>query len=443
MNQLKHLREERAKIQEQLDAIFSLCEKEKRSRNENEKKQYDDLVAKEEAMNVEIADLEKHEERKKILAASSTPVTFDTPGKDYLGKEERKNVKRLSIAKAMGEIRSNNFTGVEKEINEQGKEQLRAIGKGTSEGFSIPSELVVWGQKEKRDLTIGTEGGDIMDKQFGALIPVLRPNPLLASLGTQFLTGLGADFQLPRQSAAATMAWQTETGASTESTPTFDNITLTPKRCSGYIDIARQAMIQSSFALENWVRNELSTALAQEIDRVGINGSGSSNEPTGLLNTSSIGSVSMGASVGGAPTWAKMVEFTSTAAIANADFGSIHWLTTPQAKAKMLVTPKQSSGVEGNFILAEPGNSLLGYSLHASNLVPSTLVEGGSGSVLSAIIFGNFNELYVGQFGAINLMSDPYGQMINGIVRFYIELFADVKLRHAASFTCSLDTVTT
>jgi hypothetical protein len=38
MNQLKHLKEERAKIQEQLDAIFSLCETEKRSQERGAEK---------------------------------------------------------------------------------------------------------------------------------------------------------------------------------------------------------------------------------------------------------------------------------------------------------------------------------------------------------------------------------------------------------------------
>jgi HK97 family phage major capsid protein len=76
MNQIKHLKEERAKIQEQLDAIFSLCEKEKRSRNEEEKKKYDELKAKVDAFDTEINDLEDHEERKRKLDANQTPKQY-------------------------------------------------------------------------------------------------------------------------------------------------------------------------------------------------------------------------------------------------------------------------------------------------------------------------------------------------------------------------------
>jgi HK97 family phage major capsid protein len=445
MSRLKQLYEERAQVRDQIDAIFGLCEKEKRSRNEDEKKKFNELTARESELDTEIKDLEAHEERKKALATDVRPVNFDTPGKDSVGKDEGKNLRKLSITKAIRQIRDNKFDGVEKEVNDWGKKQLRAIGKEADMGFSIPAELIAWGERdyrnrfEKRDFTIGTEGPDIMQTDLGALIPLLRPQPILDRLGVQFLTGLTGDFQLPRQTAAATMSWQTETGASTESTPTMDNIKLTPKRCSGYVDISRLSTIQSSFSIEQWVRNEIQTALAQELDRVGINGSGASNEPTGVLNTAGVGTVDHGAA-GGAPTWAKVLEFISDIEVANAPLSSLAYLSTFQNKAKMMSTPKQASGVEGNFIMTSP-NELAGYPFHASNQVPSNLTE-GAGSNLSAEIFGNWSELYIGQFGAINLMTDPYTQMVNSLIRFYIEVFADVKLRHPASFSVAVDIAT-
>jgi HK97 family phage major capsid protein len=445
MNQLKHLKEERAKIQEQLDAIFTLCETEKRARNEAEKKSYEELKAKEKALDEEIAALEEHEARKKKIAANTSPVTFDTPGKDPVGKDEAKNLRALSFAKALGEIRSGNFTGVAKEVNAWGKKELRAIGQEADMGFSIPSALIAWGERdyqqrfEKRDFTIGTEGADIMQTELGALIPLLRPQPILDTLGVQFLTGLTGDFQLPRQTAAATMAWSTETAASTESTPTTDNIKLTPNRCSGFVDISRLSTIQSSFSIENWIRNEIQTALAQELDRVGIDGSGTLNEPTGVINTTGVGAVSHGVN-GGAPTWPLVLEFISDIEIANAPLNSLAFLSTFQNKAKMMSTPKQATGVEGNFILSTP-NELAGYRFAASNQVPADGAK-GTGTNLSAMVFGNWSELYVGQFGAVNLMTDPYTQMVNSLIRFYIEVFADVKVRHAASFSVATDIIT-
>jgi HK97 family phage major capsid protein len=445
MNQLKHLKEERAKIQEQLDAIFTLCETEKRARNEAEKKSYDDLKAKVKAFDEEIEAVEEHEARKRKIAANTSPVTFDTPGKDPVGKDESKNLRKLSITRALSKVREGNFDGVEKEVNQEGKKELRSIGKGGDMGFSIPSFLIGWGQRdidrfEKRDIDITTEGTDIMQTDFGALIPVLRAQPIVDRLGAQFLTGLTGDFQLPRQSAAATMAWAAETGASTETTPTFDNVKLSPKRCSGFIDISRQSIFQANFSIENWVRNEIQTAIAQELDRVAIEGSGTLNQPTGVINTSGVGAVSHGTN-GGAPTWPLVLEYQTDIEVANAPLASLAYLSTFQNKAKMMSTPKQSTGVEGNFIQNLP-NELAGYPFFASNQVPADGTK-GTGTALSAMVFGNWAELMVGQFGAVTLMSDPYSQMINSLIRFYIEVFADIKVRHAASFSVATDIVTT
>lgn len=428
-----------------MQSIFDTCEKENRSRSDEEKKQWNDLKAKRDAFDVEIKDLEEQAVISKRAAANVSPVVFDTPGKEVVGKDDVKNLRKLSIGKALMEVRNNNFTGVEKEVNTWGKKQLREIGKDSEMGFSIPADLIAWGERdyqrrfEKRDFTITTEGADIMQTNLGALIPVLRPQPVLDTLGVQFLTGLTGDFQLPRQTAAATMAWATENGAATESTPTTDNIKLTPNRCAGFVDISRLSTIQSSFSIENWIRNEIATALAQEIDRVGVNGSGTAPEPRGIINTTGVGTVVHGAN-GAAPTWPLVLEYISDIQVANAPQNTLAYLSTFQNKSKMMSTPKQSSGVEGNFIMNNP-NELAGYRFQASNQVPANLTK-GTGTNLSAMVFGNWSELYVGQFGAVNLMTDPYSQMINSLVRFYIEVFADVKVRHAASFSVANDIIT-
>lgn len=96
MNQLKNLKEKRAKIQEQLDAIFSLCEKENRSRNEEEKKKYGELVAEEAALNTEIADLEVHEQRKRTLAGDQKPVM--TVEKTEVPDKEDRSVRGQVVA---------------------------------------------------------------------------------------------------------------------------------------------------------------------------------------------------------------------------------------------------------------------------------------------------------------------------------------------------------
>jgi HK97 family phage major capsid protein len=438
MNQLKHLREERAKIQEQLDAIFTLCEAEKRSRNEAEKTSYNDLKAKEKAFDDEIAALEEHEVRKQKLASQS-PVVFSTPGKGQFSEKEKRDMKNYKLGRALSlRSRDKKVDGLEGEVEQEGQKEREKVGTFNERGFYIPSFLIA---AEKRDVTISTESGDIMQTNFGSLIPILAPNPIVAELGVNFISGLTGDYQMPRVSGGPAYAWQTEQGASTETTPTFDNVKLTPKRLSTYLEWSNQAQIQTAFNLEGQLRKLLNQYLAIEWDKQTLQGDGTSNKPTGILYTSGVGSVSFGATVGGAPTWATMLEFISDIETANAPMGSLAYVSTPQAKAKLMSTAKVAS-TDSVMIMQSP-NELIGYKFVATNQMPSTLAEGASGSVLSGVIFGNFSEANVGFFGGLNLIYDNITGATTGTQRLYIEQFLDVKLNHPASFSVSVDMVTT
>jgi len=50
---------------------------------------------------------------------------------------------------------------------------------------------------------------------------------------------------------------------------------------------------------------------------------------------------------------------------------------------------------------------LNGYSAAVSNQVPSNLTKGVNNDC-SAILFGNWNDLLIGEWGVIELITDPY-----------------------------------
>ena len=66
-------------------------------------------------------------------------------------------------------------------------------------------------------------------------------------------------------------------------------------------------MHQSSLAIESILRKDLIDGLASAVDLGALAGTGSSNQPTGVLGTTGIGSVAIGTN-GGAGTWAKIVD---------------------------------------------------------------------------------------------------------------------------------------
>ena len=179
--------------------------------------------------------------------------------------------------------------------------------------------------------------------------------------------------------------------------------------------------------------------VASAIDSAGIQGSGSSNQPTGILNQSGIGSVAIGTN-GGAPTWASVVDNISQVAIDNALGGSLAFLTNPQVVGKLRQTAKVGSS--DSVMIMNEGNTLMGYRVAQTSNVPSTLTKGSTSGSCSALIFGNFNDLIIGQWGGTDVLVDPYTGSSTGTIRIVVFADIDIAVRHAQSFSSTQDYTT-
>jgi len=363
---------------------------------------------------------------------SSKPLNVD----HEIGLTE-KEIRSFSFVKAMRALANPQDRRAQDEAAFEFADSEAAAKKEgrTSRGLMVPVDVLY-----KRDITTSTasgtaKGGNLVatDLLAASFIDVLRNKMVLNTLGAQFLTGLQGNVAIPRKTAASSAYWVAENVAPTESTnaPAFDQVTMTPKTLGAYVDISRRLMLQSSLDIENLVRNDLAASIAVAMDGAAIAGSGS-NKPTGVLNTSGIGSVTLGTN-GGAPTWAMVTNLVREVDIDNALNGAAAFLTNGQVKAKLSNTSKQTSGVEGNFILGPDVNLLYGYPLVVSQQMPANLSK-GSGSNLSAMIFGVWSELLIGQWSGIDLMADPYTGSNAGTVRIVAFHDCDFAVRHPESF---------
>ncbi len=119
---------------------------------------------------------------------------------------------------------------------------------------------------------------------------------------------------------------------------------------------------------------------------------------------------------------------------------SVKFVGNPKVTANLRTISKQASGVEGNFILGED-NRILGYDYMSSTLVPSDLSK-GTGSNLSALIFGDFSQLMLGFYSGVDVIVDPYTGSNAGTLRLAFFQDFDVALRHDDSFSVIKDIVT-
>jgi HK97 family phage major capsid protein/HK97 family phage prohead protease len=304
-------------------------------------------------------------------------------------------------------------------------------------GIFVPNEV------QHRDLVVGTTtaGGHTVstDLLASSFIDLLRNRMSVITAGARMMTGLSGNIAIPRMTGAAVAYWVAESGAPTESQQAFDQVTMSPKTVGAFTDISRKLLLQSSVDVEALVRSDLATVLGLEIDRAALNGSGASNQPTGIMGTAGIGSV-VGGTNGAAPTWAHIVALETAIASANADVGSMGYLTNAKVRGKLKTTYKDAGS--GLSVWENGATPLNGYAATVSNQVPSNLTKGTADGVASAILFGNWADLMIGMWGSLDLMVDPYTHSTSGTVRVVALQDVDVAVRHAESFSAMLDALT-
>lgn len=115
-------------------------------------------------------------------------------------------------------------------------------------------------------------------------------------------------------------------------------------------------------------------------------------------------------------------------------------MTNPKVKAALQTIPRQSSGVEGNFIWPAGGFDLNGYPVSTSTLVPSNLSKGSS-STLSAMIFGDFSKMAIASWGGMELTVDPYSGATAGLTNVVLNAYLDCNLLQPTAFAVCKDIV--
>lgn len=355
---------------------------------------------------------------------------LDVAEVELSAKEQRE----YSLTNAIRNAAAGRFDGLEREVSE---ELAKRYGK-EPRGFYVPNNIF------KRDITTASpaNGSNLVptDHLAGEFIDALRANLVISGLGARMMQGLTGDVAIPALNAKTSVGFVAENNApGTEGAPTFRQVTMSPKTLVQHVDIGRKLMMQSDPSVEQIIRDDMTRQFASKIDDVAIEGGGS-NEPTGILGTNGIGSVAQGTN-GGAITFASLVDLEREVAIDNALAGNLAYLTNPKVVAAMRQTPRQTSGVEGNFILND-ANTLLGYNVASTTLVPSDLDKGTSSGVCSAVIFGNFSDLMIGMFGGLDVLIDPYSLSTTGAVRVAMYQDIDVAVRHAESFAAIQDVTT-
>lgn len=412
--------------------------------------------------------------RQRLFDALSNPEPIQTPNRPATIGMEEKDIREFSLLRALRtsmqnierpSARENCYEfEVSQQVSKNSGREARSFWIPQdvlqAQGF-IPTDMATIERKlalaqlagltgTRADLVVGTAslGGNIRPSILAAdrFIDLLRNRMMVARLGAQLLDGLVGDVPIPRQSGAGTVYWAaSETASTTASNLTIDQITLTPKCATALQAYSKQLLLQSTPSIEQLVRNDLLQIIALAVDLAALHGTAANGQPRGIASVSGIGSVA-GGTDGAAPTYANVVQLETEVAVDNADIGALAYLTNAKVRGKLKTIFTNSTYGEIPLWTGTPGQvmgMLNGYNAAVSNQVSSALTKGTSTTVASAIFFGNWSDLLIGQWGpGIDILLDPYTAAATRLYKMYADTFVDVQVRHPESFAAMLDALT-
>lgn len=342
---------------------------------------------------------------------------------DVLDEMRRSTRQEFSLCRALsGALSREGVTGYEAEVMQ---EHCAKTGQRmAADSILIPFEAL--GQRSMLAGSYGA-GGSTVATDMGALIPKLDPMPVVEQAGATLLRGLTAPTSLPRHTTAAIAEWVAEAQEVSKSTPGTDDVMLTPHGLACYSEVSRQLAITSSIDVEAFLRQELLRRLNLGIDKAALVGSGVSGTPKGLfsLAEAAINVVTFG----GAPTWAKIVEFGGEVEDQDGANGRLSWITSAPVKAKWQATTKDSGS---GMFLAE-GDQANGSRIHVTSQLRGTDGE-------DRVLFGDFSQLVVSTFGALEVLVDQSSALHRrGLIGLTALVHADVAVRQGKAFARSSD----
>ena len=180
-------------------------------------------------------------------------------------------------------------------------------------------------------------------------------------------------------------------------------------------------LAQSSLSVEQMIREDLAGTLAAALDLAAIQGTGTSNKPTGVVNTSGINATTYSS----APTFANIVDMEGQILADNVDLaGSVAYLTTPALSTTLKTTEKATD--TGQFIwdATGPGEGRMnGYRAIATANVPS-----------GSVILGKWSDLVIGTWNVVEIIVDPYTDFAKATVGVCAIMDVDLAVKQPQSF---------
>jgi len=346
----------------------------------------------------------------------------------------------LARAVAMKEGRGA-VDGVEGEISRELERSWPSGLKRMGDVFApidLRSDQEKWDDMARRTMTsldVG-KGTETVFQQYGQLIDLLRNRAVVIRSGATVMPGLTGPVGFPKLTGGPTVEWAAENPAAptTASDLAWGLANLVAKTLRGLVGYTRQFLAQSSVDVEGVTRNELAIGHGLAYDKAAFHGKGADGQPSGIYKAAGVNAVAFA----GVPTYAKIMDMVSAIYADNADVAAMRWITTPEMASKLTQTQRFTSTDTPLWVGNLSDGTMVGYGASSTNQVSKTMSGSEeTGLTEHGIAFGNWAELLIGMFGALDLLIDPYTSADKQIIKVHTFQMTDMLLKHAESFAKS------
>ena len=293
-----------------------------------------------------------------------------------------------------------------------------------------------------RAVNVGTDtaGGHLVAENLMAAnyIDILRAESAMLPRATP-LPGLVGTYEIPRLTSSVDPSWVEEAPAADTglSTPTWDRVTLSPKKVVCFTAITHNALIQTTPAAEAIIRMDMAAQEALKIDYAAFVADGTGEEPTGIENQTGVNEVTVASSTNGAAlTRDVLIDMRTKIAQANGITGGETFFMNPLVGGKLRKTKNEAEGAAEGFLWDMRTNDrpVIGQMAVETTNIPATGTK-GTGTELSTFFFGNPATVFFGTWGGLDVLLDPFTMRRQGQVVISMIRFADIAIRQPKQFS--------
>ena len=315
-------------------------------------------------------------------------------------REEKKQ--NFSLLRAIREVASGNKLSADVEaITRAGREEMIASGLSTVGQIVVP--------QQRADVTVTAEHDDTIGIDVYNTFAPIREGLVAAKAGATYLPGLVGNDVLYPVLGGGNVAWATEVAQAADPTYAFSSVKLSPKRLTAQFKLSKQMVVQDNARIEAALLSDIRKAVITKLNATMFGtAAASGGAPKGIGN---------GQTAAVATDWAKLTSLVEAVVERAAVGENFTYIVSPEACAAIrAMTYNKTTRL-----------------IYEAGTVDGTPLYKTIGCAANQGYYGDWSNLVIGQWGALDLTVDPYSAAGTGELVITINSYFDFGVARAGS----------